>query len=126
MADIASTQGRRMFSIEAAYAEGDPYADYAWFRRNDPVHVGAPGWPLGHPTVFLFRHDDVMRWLSDSHMIKRAGHFPEVQAQRQEQAYAPPERDTFGYMASRFMLLQDPPDHTRLRGLANRAFTPRV
>ena len=126
MTDTASTQDRRMFSTATAYAEGNPYPDYAWFRRHDPVHVGESGWPLGHPAIFLFRHDDVMHWLKDPRMIRRFDRLPEAQALRQEEPHVPPERDTYSYMANRFMLFQDPPDHTRLRGLANRAFTPRV
>ncbi len=126
MAEGVTTQHRRLFSIEQAFAEGNPYADYAWFRAHDPVHVGEPGWPLGQPQVFLFRHRDVMQWLRDPRMVKRASQLPEFQALREERQWEPPEQDTFGFAASRFMLFQDPPDHTRLRSLANRAFTPRV
>src|SRR5680860_552685 len=56
-------QAKRQFSIEEAYAHGDPYPHYAWFREHDPVHQGEPGWPIGQPGFFLFRHADVKQWL---------------------------------------------------------------
>jgi cytochrome P450 len=122
MTDTVPPAQRRRFSTEVAFAEGNPYPHYAWFRANDPVHTGEPGWPFGHPTVWLFRHADVMPWLKDPRMIRRASQLPELRAE----GWEPPAPDTWGYVADRFMLFQDPPDHTRLRGLANRAFTPRV
>ncbi len=117
---------RRLFSVEATFRDGNPYPDYAWFRQHDPVHRGAPGWPLGHPEVFLFRHADVMRVLKDGRMLRTPLTLPEVRAMRQEEQREPPSPDSFEYVSNRFMLFLDPPDHTRLRGLANRAFTPRV
>ncbi len=121
-----SQQQKHFFSIEETYAIGDPYPHYAWFREHDPVHVGEPGWPLGHPQIWLFRHADVMQWLRDPRLVRRAGTLPEVQALRDQEPHEEPARDTFGVVANRMMLFQDPPDHTRLRSLANRAFTPRV
>jgi cytochrome P450 len=59
-------------------------------------------------------------------MIRQVTGFPELQEQRQQGGWEPPAPDTWGHVANRFMLFLDPPDHTRLRGLANRAFTPRV
>ncbi len=126
MAGAARAGESRLFAIEEVFAEGNPYPHYAWFRRHQPVHVGESGWPLGHPTIYLFRHAEVVQWLRDPRLIRRAGELPELQAVRDQQLWQPPERDTFGFVANRFMLFQDPPDHTRLRGLANRAFTPRV
>jgi cytochrome P450 len=126
MTDTIATRERRPFSIEETYAQGDPYPHYAWFREHDPVHPGEPGWPLGHPQVFLFRHADVMGWLKDARMVHRVSKLAEVRQQREAQEWEPPAPDTWAHIADRFMLFQDPPDHTRLRGLSNRAFTPRV
>ncbi len=127
MASAASTSSGRPFSFEDVYADGNPYPHYAWYREHDPVHAGEPaGWLFGHPSIYLFRHADVMQWLRDPRMIRQVTGFPELQEQREQNGWEPPSPDSWGGVANRFMLFLDPPDHTRLRGLANRAFTPRV
>ncbi|CAN5258664.1 MAG: hypothetical protein H0U38_06830 [Chloroflexia bacterium] len=40
-------KGKRFFSVEGAYAVGDPYSHYAWFREHDPVHAGSLAGRLG-------------------------------------------------------------------------------
>ncbi len=126
MTNPSVTGARRCFDIEAAFADGNPYPHYAWFRENDPVHAGEPSWPMGHPGIYLFRHADVMQWLRDGRMLRTPNSLPEVQAMREQEQWEPPARDSFAFISNRFMLFLDPPNHTRLRGLANRAFTPRV
>jgi cytochrome P450 len=124
MVDGDSTRNRRLYSLQEASTGGDPYSQYAWFRAHDPIHIGEPGWPLGHPQVRLFRHSHIMRWLKDPRMIRRFTDLPEYQALRKKQRWEPPAPDTFADVSRRFMLFQDLPEHTRLRRLANRAFTP--
>ena len=85
----------------------DPYPLYHRLRADDPVHQNPAGmWALS-------RYDDVSRFLRDPRFGRRG--FEEIISAR------------FGGPGlGRSMLLQDPPDHTRLRGLVNKAFTPRV
>jgi cytochrome P450 len=87
----------------------DPYPTYHRLRADDPVHHS----PLGF--WVLTRYDDVVAALRDPRLAKEA---------------------IAGFVAARFgapvpamgqsMLDRDPPDHTRLRGLVSKAFTPRV
>ena len=110
---------KRYFRIETAYATGDPYDTYAWFRAHDPVHLGEPR-EGGHPAVHLFRHADVMRLLRDPRLGKEWHKL--LPPDQQPPA---PEPDSFHAVAQQFMLFRDPPTHTHLRGLANLAFTAR-
>ncbi|MGH7334660.1 MAG: cytochrome P450 [Candidatus Rokuibacteriota bacterium] len=89
----------------------DPYPAYRRLRELDPVHQT----PLG--LWLLTRYDDVLVALRDAR-FGRAGFAPLLEA-----AYGVP-----GDPGSlpRSMLFQDPPDHTRLRALVSKAFTPRV
>ena len=91
----------------------DPYPYYHRLRETDPVHRS----PLGF--FVASRHADVAHMLRDKRfgkdfvgrMIGRFGN--EVM-----------EEPVYRSM-SHWMLQQDPPDHTRLRGLVVKAFTAR-
>jgi pimeloyl-[acyl-carrier protein] synthase len=89
----------------------NPYPFYHRLRAEDPVHQT----PLGF--WVLTRYDDVVTALRDPR-FGRAGFEPLLEA-----VYGAPT-DSGRLQAS--MLFRDPPDHTRLRGLVNKAFTPRV
>jgi pimeloyl-[acyl-carrier protein] synthase len=89
----------------------DPYPFYRRMREADPVHLS----PLG--LWVLTRYDDCVTSLRDPR-FGRDGFEAILAAQYGE------ESET-GRLP-RSMLFRDPPDHTRLRGLVNRAFTPRV
>jgi cytochrome P450 len=89
----------------------DPYPFYRRMREADPVHLS----PLG--LWVLTRYDDCVTSLRDPR-FGRDGFEAILAAQYGE------ESET-GRLP-RSMLFRDPPDHTRLRALVNRAFTPRV
>jgi cytochrome P450 len=87
----------------------DPYPTYHRLRAEDPVHQS----PLGF--WVLTRYDDVVAVLRDARCAKE----PMIAAVAARLGIPP---GTIGLS----MLDRDPPDHTRLRGLASKAFTPRV
>jgi cytochrome P450 len=89
----------------------DPYPVYHRLRAEDPVHHS----PLGF--WVLTRYADVMAVLRDPRLIKEP--IAAFVAARFGMAAPPP-----GLGLS--MLDRDPPDHTRLRGLVSKAFTPRA
>jgi len=97
----------------------DPYPRYRRYREREPVHVGAPLWPEGPPVVYLFGFAEVMAALRDNRLGRETSR---LTPDAPEPTRTP---DTFGAMASDWMLFRDPPDHTRLRQLANVAFTPK-
>jgi cytochrome P450 len=88
----------------------DPYPTYHRLRAEDPVHHS----PLGF--WVLTRYEDVSAVLRDPRFIKEP--LAALVAAR------------FGAEVPRgvglSMLDRDPPDHTRLRSLVSKAFTPRV
>ena len=96
----------------------DPYPAYRRLRERDPVHRSplAGGW-------ILSRHRDVVRVLRDARFSADERHqkrWHKMMARRRRQGLPDPYEDG---MAS--MLRLDPPDHTRLRNLVSKAFTPR-
>jgi len=95
----------------------NPYPMYARLRAEDPVHWS----PLMEAWV-LTRYDDVVAVLTDSRFSadrrQARNRFAEEIARREE------EFGPFG--RTRTMLTSDPPEHTRLRRLVSKAFTPRM
>ena len=96
--------------MDPAFVE-DPYPTYHVLRSEDPVHHS----PLGF--WVLTRYADVIASLRDPRLIKEP--IAAFVAARFGMAAPPP-----GLGLS--MLDRDPPDHTRLRGLVSKAFTPKA
>jgi cytochrome P450 len=88
----------------------NPYPTYHRLRAEEPVHRS----PLGF--WVLTRYDDVVAALRDPRLAKEA--IAAFVAARLGTTATP--------VSALSMLDRDPPDHTRLRGLVNKAFTPRV
>ena len=94
----------------------DPYPSYAELRRDAPVHrsVNLGIW-------VLTRYDDCVQVLRDHDVFSSDAHnatgmVAALQAQSEAEAGGP---------AARTVLGSDQPEHTRLRSLINKAFTPR-
>lgn len=97
----------------------DPYPAYALLRRHAPVHH-SERWG----TWLLTRYDDCAAVLRDPRRFSSAGRVATML-----EALPVGERAQFEPLAANFavgMPNSDPPDHTRVRALVNRAFTPRV
>lgn len=95
----------------------NPYPFYERLRNEDPVHLT----PFG--ALVLTRHGDCEAILKDprsSSDFRKSSDFERLIAEN------PDIEQNSGFFAqTRPFLFLDPPDHTRLRGLVNKAFTPR-
>jgi len=91
----------------------NPYPHYERMRITDPVHLT----PLG---VFVAsRH-------AEASLVIRDKRFGKEHAERSIRRYGPKIMDEPAFRSLGLMMLQqDPPDHTRLRGLVAKAFTAR-
>ncbi|MEU3979570.1 cytochrome P450 [Streptomyces sp. NPDC026672] len=105
-----------LFSWEFAT---DPYPAYAWLREHAPVHRTVL--PSGVEAWLVTRYADARQTLADSRLSKNPVHHAD-DAQGRAKTGIPGERGA-GLMTH--LLNIDPPDHTRLRRLVSKAFTPR-
>jgi cytochrome P450 len=99
-------------------AVADPYATFGLLREHDPVH-----WNAGHKSWVITRYDDVSAGFVDPRLSSdRVQTVYESKLSDAERAERAP---TFAVLSD-WMVFKDPPDHTRLRNLVKRAFTPRA
>ena len=103
----------------------NPYPMYKAMREEAPLYVDEK-----YGEVFVSRHADILpilrdaeRFSSDSSNID-----PELIAQNfRERGEEPTDQAQLGgFLGGKVMLFSDPPDHTRLRRLAQHAFTPKA
>jgi cytochrome P450 len=89
----------------------NPYPTYELLQQLAPIFYWE-AWGIW----FLSRYEDSAALLRDNRLIRES-----------PGAYEPPahQKPLFDMM-NNWMLLQDPPDHTRLRSLVHKAFTPRM
>ena len=102
----------------------DPYPYYAWLRAHDPVHWGVGGSDGNNNSReagcwYITRYDDAVALLKDGRLGR------EIDKVLPDRVTLPADADAAGIIRE-WMVLRDPPWHTYLRGLAQRAFTPRM
>ncbi|MBC6463017.1 cytochrome P450 [Actinomadura sp. HBU206391] len=96
---------------------GMPHDQFGWLRENAPVfwHHGdrERGWP---GFWAITRHEDVVR----------VSRHPEIFSSRERLALFDEIPGDDLSLQQMMMLNQDPPEHSRKRGIVNRGFTPRA
>ncbi|MBD0863846.1 cytochrome P450 [Gordonia sp. zg691] len=99
-------------------ALADPYPMFAALREDDPVH-----WNAKYRSWFITSFSDVTEALKEPRFTSnRITPYREKVLSRP--GTDPLLREAFGVLDN-WMVFKDPPDHTRLRRLLSRAFTPR-
>lgn len=103
------------FSPLAGEQVDDPYSFYALARDAEPVFF-SPRFQMW----FVTRYDDIDQILSDPATFSSQGTIPPYPE------FGPQVRAAMdGYRMPQNMINMDPPEHTRLRRLAQQAFSPR-
>ena len=100
----------KVSDLAKPHFKANPYPLYARLRAETPVCRTKL---FGQPTWLVTRYDDVVSVLKDERLLKEWG---------------PATKWLFRFAGSitRHMLNRDPPDHTRLRTLVQKAFTPKL
>ncbi|MFE7749837.1 cytochrome P450 [Streptomyces sp. NPDC057428] len=114
--EVAPEAGPELFTWEFAT---DPYPAYAWLREHSPVHRTAL--PSGVEAWLVTRYADARQALADTRLSKNPAHHA-GSANAKGKTGIPGERKA---ELMTHLLNIDPPDHTRLRRLVSKAFTPR-
>jgi cytochrome P450 len=96
-----------MTNLLSPELQANPYPMYTMMRQGAPVYFNE-----GSGTWSVFRYDDVKMVLTENTLFASSPHEP-VDHER---------GDRFGGS----MINSDPPEHTRLRALVSRVFTPRA
>src|SRR5256886_3918788 len=95
----------------------DPYQFFRLLREHEPVHHT----PFG--VYLVSRHADAAAIVRDPHLSTNQKNSELFQAFAEASART---EDSMEQMNDVVMLFKDPPDHTRLRGLVSKAFTPKM
>ena len=105
----------------ATYTGGVPYQALARLRRESPVvwaqEIPVLGWPGGPGFWLVLRHADVGQVLTQPRLFSSWLGATQIRD--------PPTPAALGYVR-KMMLNMDPPEHSRLRRLLGRSFTPRA
>ncbi|HLN99170.1 MAG TPA: cytochrome P450 [Pyrinomonadaceae bacterium] len=105
------------YDLNSAEFLRNPYPVYDALRANDPIF-----WSAENNYWLLTRYADIVSLIQNNHLSSnRIGAHANRMPREATEHFRP-----FFTAVSSWMLMIDPPDHTRLRALVNKAFTPRV
>jgi cytochrome P450 len=105
------------YDLDSPEFLANPYPVYDQLRSNDPIY-----WSAENNYWMLTRYADIASLVQDEHVSSnRIGAHAKLMPEEAKTHFRP-----FFTAVSSWMLMIDPPDHTRLRGLVNKAFTPGV
>ena len=105
------------FNPEDPAVNADPFPVFRRLQDEDPVH-----WSEGLKSWIVTRYEDVRRIALDRELsADRVRPYFEILPSDEQRRL----RDLQHYLTL-WAVFKDPPDHTRLRGLMNRAFTARA
>ncbi len=119
-----------MFDTQQTYdifsddVRANPQPLYARMRAESPVHRYTGFMGADNPLWVLTRYEDCVQYLKDPRFGKQIhDHLSPEQANRY---WTQSDSDDPWVAINKHMLNLDPPDHTRLRTLVHKAFTPRM
>ena len=107
------------FDLASPAFKANPHPTYARLRESEPVHRARLGFRRG--AWLVSRYDDVEALLKDPRFAKNPQN-----ARKEGGGSDAPWMPGFLRPLTRNMLDLDAPDHTRLRALVQKAFTPRL
>jgi cytochrome P450 len=121
MADLGERPDTEVVFDPATYVTGVPFEALARLRRAAPVtwipEIPVLGWPEGPGFWLVLRHAEV------ESVLRRPELFSSALGATQIRDPATPQALSY---VRRMMLNMDPPEHSRLRRLLSRSFTPRA
>ncbi|HEY3037651.1 MAG TPA: cytochrome P450 [Pyrinomonadaceae bacterium] len=105
------------YDLDSPEFLANPYPIFDRMRSTDPIY-----WSAANNYWVLTRYADIASMAQSEHLSSnRIGAHSRRMSDETREHFRP-----FFTAVSSWMLMIDPPDHTRLRGLVNKAFTPRV
>ena len=104
------------FDLNAPDFIRDPYPSLKTLREEKPVYCDD-----AYHKIFVLRHDDISALLKDRRLGRQITHV----LNRDELGWPPPnpKQKPFDDFQALHLLDREPPDHTRLRSLVQKAFT---
>ena len=100
----------------------NPYPYYHWLRHYDPIHWGVSGGSDSLGCWYITRYQDAVSILKDQRFGREIWRILPDERSREASLAEHPLLAT----SRQWMVLRDPPAHTRLRQLVQRVFTPKM
>jgi len=104
------------FDLGNPATNADPFPEFARLRREDPIH-----WSPAMKAWIVTRYEDVKKVALNNREISADRLTPFFKANAE---YRRGDIDNLVRYLNTWMVFRDPPDHTRLRRLFTKAFTP--